>query len=200
MARYTGPKRRLERRENASLFGSDKWKKRPTLPGQHPVQRSRPSEYAVQFREKQKVKRIYGLLEKQFRIVVERSLSKKGNTGTILLQELEMRLDNIVFRLGLAKTRMQARQFVNHGHVLVNGSKVSIPSYRTNVGDEIELKGKIFASDSGKIRQEELKEFNVPNWLSDSKGGGKIASVPARSDLDQTIDERLIVEFYSRKL
>lgn len=198
MARYTGPKRRLERREGTSLFGSEAWKKRPTQPGQHPIQRSRPSEYAIQFREKQKVKRIYGLLEKQFRRVISTALKSTGNSGTILLQELELRLDNIVYRMGFAKTRMQARQFVNHGHVLVNGKKVSIPSYRVNIGDKIELKKKLTDSDAAKARAEELKETKVPGWLSGSKNKGEVLEIPKRSELDQSINERLIIEFYSR--
>jgi small subunit ribosomal protein S4 len=200
MARYTGPKRKLERRENTSLFGSEKWKKRPTLPGQHPVQRTRPSEYAIQFREKQKVKRIYGLLEKQFRRVVAEALKSTENSGTILLQELELRLDNILYKLGLAKSRMQARQFVNHGHVRVNKNKITIPSYRVNIGDKIELIEKISKSDAGKIRSEELKNAHVPKWLGKSGHSGEIISIPKRSELDQSINERLIIEFYSRKL
>jgi small subunit ribosomal protein S4 len=200
MARYTGPKRRLERREKASLFGSDKWQKRPTNPGQHPVQRSRPSEYAMQFREKQKVKRIYGLLEKQFSRAVAEAIQTKGNSGTILLQSLEMRLDNVVYRLGLAKTIMQARQFVNHGHVQVNGQKVDIPSYSVSIGDKITVKKKITDSDAGKVRAEELKDAFIPDWLNNSKSGGEIVAAPKRAQLDQTIDERLIIEFYSRKL
>lgn len=200
MARYIGPKRRLERREKVSLFGTEKWKDRGTNPGQHPVQRSRPSEFAVQFREKQKVKRIYGLLEKQFSKVVADSLRSKGNSGTVLLQKLEMRLDNVVYRLGLAKTRMQARQFVNHGHVQVNGRKMDIPSHIIKVGDKITVKKKITDGDAGKVRAEELKDVVVPEWLNNAKNSGEVIGVPTRAQLDQTINERLIIEYYSRKL
>ena len=141
MARYTGPKRKLERRENATLFGSEAWKKRPTPPGQHGnSRRSRPSAYAIQFREKQKVKRTYGLLEKQFKGIYLKAKKSTGNTGLRLLQLLELRLDNVVYRLGMAKTRMQARQIVNHGHVQVNGKKVDIPSFLCSVGDKITFK------------------------------------------------------------
>ncbi|MFW5702486.1 MAG: 30S ribosomal protein S4 [Candidatus Dojkabacteria bacterium] len=200
MARYTGPKRRLERREGTSLFGSEKWQKRPNQPGQHPISRGRPSEYAVQFREKQKVKRIYGVLERQFQRIVRDALDSEGNSGTALLQYLELRLDNVVYRLGLAKTRMQARQFVNHGHVDVNGAKVDVPSFRVRVGDKITLRKKIVSSDAAKAREEELAEAFVPEWLESSKNGGKVKGIPKRSELDQSIEERLIIEFYSRKL
>lgn len=199
MARYTGPKRRLERREGMTLFGTDKWRRRPTLPGQHPTQRSRPSEYAVQFREKQKLKRIYGLQEKQFSSTVKSATKALGNSGTVLLQNLELRLDNVIYRLGVAKTRMQARQFVNHGHVLVNEKKVSIPSYKVEVGDKIEIKSKLTDGDSAKARMEELKDAVVPTWLEQNKKGGKVVGVPKRAELDQSINERLIIEYYSRK-
>lgn len=199
MARYTGPKRRLERREGMTLFGTDKWRKRSTLPGQHPSQRSRPSEFAVQFREKQRLKRIYGLQEKQFRSVVKESIKSRGNSGTVLLQNLELRLDNVVYRLGFAKTRMQARQFVNHGHVTVNDIKVSIPSYKVNTGDKVQLKTKLVSGDAAQARAEELKDAVIPEWLAQDKNGGKVIGAPKRAELDQSINERLIIEYYSRK-
>ncbi len=198
--RYTGPKRKLERRENATLFGSDAWKKRPTLPGQHPISRKRPSNYAIQFREKQKVKRMYLMTEKQFRKFFGEAKKATGNTGTQFLQLLELRLDNIVYRLGLAKTRNQARQYINHGHVTINGNKVSTASYLVKVGDEISLKTKISDSDSHKQIREEIKQqkHTVPSWLSKLTSGGKVLSEPTRDQMDKSIKEQYIVEFYSR--
>lgn len=198
--RYTGPKRKLERRENATLFGSDAWKKRQTLPGQHPVSRKRPSNYAVQFREKQKVKRTYLMTEKQFRKFFDEAKKATGNTGTRFLQLLELRLDNVVYRLGLAKTRNQARQYVNHGHVTVNGNKVDIASYQVQVGDEIAIKPKLSESDAYRQTQEEIKQqkHTVPSWLSRLKTGGKVLAEPTRDQVDKSIKEQYIVEFYSR--
>lgn len=198
MARYTGPKRKLERREQTTLFSSNKWQARPGAPGQHPFTRGRLSEYGQQLREVQKVKRTYGLLEKQFRRLMQSAQKADGNTGTILLQLLESRLDNLIFKLGLAKTRMQARQFVTHGHVKVNGKKLDIPSYNAKVGDKIELDKKIMDSNMGQIIYAELEEVKVPEWLERSKNSGIFKSMPARSQLDQSINERLIIEFYSR--
>lgn len=198
MARYTGPKIKLERREGVSLFGSNKFEKRSGVPGQHPQTKGRPSEYSVQIREKQKLKRTYGVLEKQFRGMVDKAQKSTGNSGTILLQLLELRLDNIVFRMGLAKTRMQARQFVGHRHVKVNGQIVNIPSYTVKVGDKIELDKKIVDSELGKIIFAELKEYKAPAWLDAAGRSGSVVNVPSRSEIDQSINERLIIEFYSR--
>ncbi len=198
--RYTGPKRKLERRENATLFGSEAWKKRPTLPGQHGVSRKRPSNYAIQFREKQKVKRTYLMTEKQFRIFFDEAKKATGNTGTRFLQLLEMRLDNVVYRLGLAKTRDQARQFVNHGHITVNGKKLSIPSFRVKVGDEVSLSKKMDNKDISKQIAQEIKAEKraVPAWLERLKSGGKVTAEPVRENIDKSIKEQYIVEFYSR--
>lgn len=198
MARYTGPKRKLERRENTSLFGTDKWKKRPFPPGQHGQGRSRPSAYSIQFREKQKVKRTYGLLEKQFNNTYKRAAASKGNTGSILLQFLELRLDNVLYRLGFAKTRMQSRQIVNHGHVTVNGKKVDIPSFKCNVGDEIELSSKFQKSELVKLLKAEIISPDVPSWLNRTSNGGKLIEEPSRDQIDQGINEQLIIELYSR--
>jgi small subunit ribosomal protein S4 len=198
MARYTGPKRRLERREGVSLFGSNKWEKRPGKPGQHPFTRSRPSEFYVQVREKQKVKIIYGLLEKQFRGLVDLALKSESNSGTVLLQSLETRLDNIVFRLGYAKTRMQARQYVTHRHVTVNDKILNIPSYIVKPGDKIGMRTKIAEGDMYKVTSEDLKDYKVPAWLSRDGFTGKLLELPKRTDLDQSISENLIIEFYSR--
>ncbi len=198
MARYTGPKIKLERRENISLFGTDKWKKRPTPPGQHGASKGRPTNYAIQFREKQKVKRTYGLLERQFLKTFEQAQKSKGNTGSRLLQLLELRLDNVVYRLGMAKTRMQARQFVNHGHIKVNNKKVDIPSFSCKENDEITVSHKLINSDAFKIVREDLKNYIIPLWLESYSDGGKIKTSPQRKDSDRGINEQLIIEFYSR--
>ncbi|MBN1915972.1 30S ribosomal protein S4 [Candidatus Dojkabacteria bacterium] len=198
MARYTGPKWKISRREGASVYGDEKWKKRPTLPGQHPTSMKRPSNYAIQLREKQKVKRMYGLLEKQFRGVYQKATAATGNTGTRLLQLLEMRLDNVVYRLGFAKTRNQARQMVTHAHVKVNDKKVNIPSYIVKVGDQIMIKGAEKKDNCVALIKLETKNAKVPLWLSRVSEGGEIKSVPTREMMDPTIKEQLIVEFYSR--
>ncbi len=197
MARYTGPKRKLERREQATLFGSNAWQKRPGGPGEHPMSRRRPSEYATQLREKQKVKRMYGLLERQFRKTMHEALEVQGNTGTKLLQLLELRLDNVVYKLGLAKTRSQARQFVTHKHVKVDGKYLNIPSYIVKKGQKIELDEKVFNTmlSTGNITNE-TKE--VPAWLDRKDNTGSLLEIPKRSELDQSIDETLIIELYSR--
>jgi len=198
MARYTGPKRKLERRENFPLFGTNKYQKRAGNPGQHPMSRGRSSEYAVQIREKQKVKRIYGVLERQFSKIVTQALKAEGNSGTRLMQLLEARLDNVVFRSGFSKTRMQSRQFVAHGHVKVNGKLVDIPSYQVAVGDEIELDSKIADNAMGKVIYKELEEYKVPAWIDVKGMTAKVEKIPSRDQLDQAINERLIIEFYSR--
>lgn len=194
MARYTGPKWKISRRENADVYGSDKWRRRQTLPGVHPVSRGRPSGYAIQFREKQKVKRMYGLLEKQFRRVYEKASKETGNTGTRLLQLLEMRLDNVVYKMGLAKSRNQARQFVTHGHITVDGKKLDIPSAIVKVGSSIDYDERFAKTDVAKLIKAENKKLEVPAWLD----GGQVKSVPTRDMLDQSIKEQLIVEYYSR--
>ncbi len=194
MARYTGPKWKISRRENYDVFGDESWKKRPNPPGVQAVSKSRPSNYAVQFREKQKVKRMYGLMEKQFKKIYIDATKATGNTGTIMLQLLETRLDNVVYKLKLAKTRNQARQFVTHGHVLVNGAKLDIPSYKLSVGDEVSLTSKFQKEDHIKILQAELKNVKLPEWLKN----GKVQSLPTRDMIDQGIEEQLIIEFYSR--
>lgn len=199
MARYTGPKRRLERRENATLFGTEGWKKRAYVPGQHGASsKSRPSSYAFQFREKQKVKRMYGLMERQFRNTYQLALKSPGNSGTRLLQLLELRLDNVVYKLGLAKNRIQARQFVSHGHIKVNGKKNDIPSYTCKIGDQIELKTKLAEGEFMRGIKAELKNIKVASWLEELSNGGTIKSEPTRDQIDKSINERLIIELYSR--
>ncbi|MDD3647365.1 MAG: 30S ribosomal protein S4 [Candidatus Dojkabacteria bacterium] len=198
MARDLSPKWKRCRREKYSLFDDDKWKKRPTLPGQHGVSTSRPSSYAIRFREKQKLKRIYGLLERQFKRFFKIAGESEGNTGTRLLQLLELRLDNLVYRLGLAPTRSAARQLVNHGHITVNGKKVSIPSYIGKVGDEIYLKTQSQKKEFTKILAEGSKKTKVPAWLSRLAGGGRIKMEPSREMIDKGINEGYVVEYYSR--
>lgn len=198
MARDLSPKWKRSRREKFSLFDDDKWKRRPTFPGEHPVSTSRPSSYAIRFREKQKVKRIYGLLERQFRRFFKMATRVKGNTGEKLLQLLEMRLDNTVYRLGLAPSRMAARQLVTHGHITVNSKKVNIPSYIVRVGDEIYLKESSKKKEFSKIFAEQSRKSRLPGWLSKLAGGGKVKMAPTRDMADKAINEQLIVEYYSR--
>ena len=197
MARYTGSKWKQSRRENYDLFGNSKWRKRPTLPGQHPVSKGRPSNYAIQFREKQKVKRMYGMLEKQFHKTYESAIKSTGNTGLRLLQLLELRLDNVVYKLGMANSIFQARQFVTHGHILVNGKKLNIPSYTVKVNDVIEYSPKFAKGSIVQIIQTDnkAKKIIVPAWLENSK----VVSLPTREMIDQGIKEQLIIELYSRQ-
>lgn len=199
MARYTGPKWRINRRENSTVVTStEKWRKRPTAPGQFPVAKKRASEYATQFREKQKVKRMYGMQERQFRRFFGLAQKAAGNTGTRFLQLLELRLDNVIYRLGFAKTRNQARQLVTHGHVIVNGEKHNIPSYIMRPGDEVKVNDKTMSKDAFKLLLEEMKNVQVPMWLEKYKDGGKINAEPTRDQLDQSIKERMIIELYSK--
>ncbi len=200
MAKYVGPKDRLSRRENFDLFGAGTKLTRLTVPpGVHgPKGFTRaPSQYGRQLREKQKAKRLYGLLEKQFRRYVEEALKTKGNTGEALLVSLEKRLDNVIFRLGIAPGRPSARQIVSHGHVLVNGKKVNIPSYNLVVGDTVSLDS--VASGIPEIKKaSERKDFKIPSWLERKALVGKVAGVPRREDISEPISEQDIVEFYSR--
>lgn len=209
MARYTGPKFRLDRREGTNLFLKGKRsasakhplnKKGAVPPGQH-GQRSlnkKVSEYGMQLREKQKVKRMYGLLERQFRKYYEKAAKKQGATGETLLQFLETRLDNIVYRLGFASSRAQARQLTSHGHVLVNSIKVNIPSYNVSVGDVISLKSKANNFELVKEASAEVEGEKLAQWLERKALVGKLKRVPAREDIAAEINEQAIVEFYSR--
>lgn len=205
MARIRSGKNKIIRRERYDVYPrlgdtsqTNKRTEKRTAPGEHP-NFSRMTQYAIQFREKQKVKRMYGLLEKQFRRFYSIASRRQGETGLALLQLLEMRLDNVVYRAGMAKTRDQARQLVNHGHVLVNGKKVSIPSYITELGDKVELKEGI-----SKLNwYEEIVKINdayqAPGWIS--KEGLTKATVsrqPDREEMDLGINEQYIVEFYSK--
>ena len=208
MARYTDASCRLCRREGEKLFlkGEKCYtekcgvQKRAYAPGQHGQQKKKMSEYGMQLREKQKARRFYGILESQFRKYFEMAARKKGVTGENLLQILETRLDNVVYRLGLATSRAEARQFVNHGHFLVNGKRLDIPSYLVNAGDEIGLSEKIKKS----VRVKEIEEMAggrvVPQWLSYNKDEytGKVLQLPGREDVDLQVKEHLIVELYSK--
>ncbi len=200
MARYTGPKVKQERREGVSLFGKNK-RQRKDLPGSGTSKgrQSRPSEYAIQMRETQKLKRTYGVLERQFSNIIKDALKSTGNSGTRLLQLLELRLDNVVYKMNFAKSRMQARQLVTHGHVKVNAKKLDIPSFRVSIGDEIEIDADVLAG----LNIEEIKKSEAGNepkiaWLDRSSNSGKVLLIPQRAELDQGINERLIIEFYSR--
>ena len=206
MAKYINADCRLCRREGTKLFlkgercTSKKCaiEKRVGVPGVHPTTRKKASEYAIQLREKQKVKRAYGLLEKQFHGYYEEATRQKGKTGEVMLSLLERRLDNVCYRLGLGASRAQARQIVNHTHITVNGKKVNIPSYQVKVGDVIAVKEKSAKSElfAG------IKEARVivPKWLEfdAAKLTGKVIALPARDDIDLTIAENRIIELYSK--
>jgi small subunit ribosomal protein S4 len=208
MARYTGPVCRLCRRERMKLFLKGTRcmgpkcaiERRPYPPGQHGRGRIKESEYLVQLREKQKARRIYGVLEKQFRRYYEEATHAKGVTGTRLLQLLELRLDNVVYRGGLAMSRDQARQFVTHGHFQVNGRKVDIPSYRVKAGDVVAVRER--SHSVGRIV--EAAAFaagrHIPEWLILEAGELKISVVsePARGVIDVPVQEQMIVELYSK--
>lgn len=206
MARYTGPKNRLARREGTDLgMKTPGSKAHGSLlrrlnvpPGAHgPKGRRKLSDFGTQLREKQKARRLYGVLEKQFRNYFERAMKVKGNTGEALLQELERRLDNIVYRMRLAPTRTSARQFVGHGHVLVNNAKVTIPSYQIKINDVVTLKPKALEIPAVKKLLED-KNAPIPQWIERKGAVGKIVRIPDRSEVSAEINEQLIVEFYSR--
>ncbi|HON72596.1 MAG TPA: 30S ribosomal protein S4 [bacterium] len=208
MSRYTEAKCRLCRREGAKLFLKGEkcssvkciLEKRKAAPGQHGITRVRFSEYRLRLREKQKARRIYGISETQFRNYFELASKRKGVTGETLLQLLERRLDNVLYRLGFAASRSQARQLIAHGHVLVNGKKLDIPSYLVKPGDRIALKGKIMSGDLGETLKERVTEVRLPSWLevNSDQLEGMVRSLPSRQEIDIPVNEQLIVEFYSR--
>ena len=206
MARYTGPKCKLARREGTDLFlkstrrSFDSKCKAETRPGQHGAKAARVSDYGHQLREKQKVKRIYGVLEKQFRRYFAEANRRKGNTGENLLQLLETRLDNVIYRIGFGSTRAEARQLVNHKAIEVNGHVVNIPSYQVKPEDVITVRQKA-KKQARLIEALELAEkVGFPAWVSvdRQKMEAVFKSVPERIDLDSDINEQLIVELYSR--
>lgn len=202
MARYLGPRTRVSRRFGQFIVGSGKALERRNYPaGQHGQKSRRKfSEYAIGLKEKQKLRYSYGLLERQFRRTFESAKKERGITGERFLQLLETRLDSVVFLLGLAKTRAAARQFVNHGHIRVNGHKLDISSYSVQPGDEVEVKNSSASRQMATRNLEENRIRNVPGWLSLTPEQFKAVMVrlPTREEMDQTINEQLIVEFYSR--
>jgi small subunit ribosomal protein S4 len=201
VARYTGPKNRVSRRLGADVFDTRRsgLEKRPYPPGQHGRGRIRETEYLLQLREKQKARAIYGLLEKQFRNLYEEANRRPGITGETLLQMLELRLDNVVFRAQFGSTRPQARQLVNHGHVNVNGRRVDIPSFRVKIGDVVELRQK---SKSMIVVQHNIDTLDraVPPWLEADLANHKVTvrSLPLREHIQIPVREQLIVELYSK--
>ena len=206
MARYIGPKNKLSRREGRDLLlksGIRSYESKcrsETIPGQHGRRRGRLSDYGIQLREKQKVRRIYGVMEKQFRNYYKQAARKKGVTGTNLLQYLEGRLDNVVYRLGFASTRSEARQLVSHKAVKVNESVVNIPSYQVSVGDTVSLTDKSKNQDRVKQALEISTSRPDCDWLKVDKNdfSGVYNAVPERDQLDSDINENLIVELYSK--
>ncbi len=203
MGRFTGPKTKVSRRYGVPIFGPSKSLERKNYPpGMHGPKGSRrkQSEYAIALGEKQKLRYQYGLLERQFRRIFQTALRKRGVTGETLLQLLETRIDNVVFRLGLANTRRAARQLVGHGHVTVNGRTVNISSYNVKPGDEVMIK------DKPKSRQLALRNLEltqivpVPDWLTVDRDNfkGSVAHLPSREEMQPIVNEQLIVELYSR--
>lgn len=200
MAKYNGPKDRLSRREGFDLFGKGaKLTRLSILPGMHGQKRMRSqSQYGKQLREKQKVKRIYGVLEKQFRIYVNLALKSRGNTAEVLLTLLETRLDNVVFRLGFTSNRPSARQIVSHRHVLVNGKKLNIPSYNVKISDTIMLSSKAISNIEDVKKVLSQKEPKIPSWLRRKAVVGEVLRKPKLDDIIEPISMQDIIEFYSR--
>ncbi|MDR0549912.1 MAG: 30S ribosomal protein S4 [Deltaproteobacteria bacterium] len=208
MARYTEAVCRICRRENTKLFlkgdrcyaNKCAFERRSHAPGQHGGRRGKLSDYGTQLREKQKVKRTYGLLEKQFRSLFDQAVRQKGVTGANLLILLERRLDNIVYRLGFASSRNQARQLVTHGHFLVNDHKVDIPSYLVKGGDSVTLREKSRQNLNVQQSLETVARRGTPRWLELDKAAfsGRVKELPLREDLTMTVSEQLIVELYSK--
>lgn len=200
MARYTGPKRRLSRREGIPLFAKDiKSIERKGIipPGQHGLgRRRRTSEYGLQLREKQKTKRIFGLLERQFKHYFDKASKIRGATGLALLELLETRLDNIVYKLGFTNSRAQARQLVSHGHIKVDNKKVTIPSYIVKIGQTIALSDKLL--DNTQVKKSLEVQITLPEWLDRQATVGKVLRTPTRDEMEQGVNEQLVVEYYSR--
>jgi small subunit ribosomal protein S4 len=202
MARYTGPRVRISRRFGTPIFGSSKYLERKNYPpGMHgPKARRKQTDYALGLIEKQKLRYYYGLQERQFHGVYQRALQKRGVTGETMLQILETRLDNVVYHLGFAGTRAAARQMVTHGHVLVNGKKVSIPSYSLKVNDLIEVKNTNVSRQMATRGMEISTSRTVPDWLSLDKNAfkGSVLRIPSREDIQPIANDQAVVEFYSR--
>ena len=206
MARYLGPKLKLSRREGTDLFlksgvrAIDTKCKIDNAPGVHGARRGRLSEYGVQLREKQKVRRIYGVLEKQFRNYYKEAARLKGNTGANLLQLLEGRLDNVVYRMGFGATRAEARQLCSHKAILVNGKVVNVPSFKVAANDVVSIREKAKTQSRIKAALEVAEQREKPTWIEvdSSKMEGTFKRLPERSDLSADINEQLIVELYSK--
>jgi small subunit ribosomal protein S4 len=208
MARYTEAVCRLCRREGGKLFLKGtrcytkkcSFERRPTPPGQHGVRRRKMGDFGIQLREKQKMRRVYGVLERQFRNYYREAESHTGVTGEALLQKLESRLDNVVFRLGFASSRAQARQLVAHGHFAVNGTATNVPSYSMKPGDRVEVRESRRSREAFKTVKETLRSHQAPEWLSldAAKLAGSVASVPRRDQMPLDLAEQLVVEYYSR--
>jgi len=208
MARYTESVCRLCRREGAKLFlkGTRCYSKkcaferRPSPPGQHGVRRRKMGDFGIQLREKQKVRRVYSVLERQFRNYFVEAGNQDGMTGENLLRFLETRMDNVVFRLGFASSRAQARQLVAHGHFAVNGVPTDIPSYKLKPGDRIEVRESRRERDPFKIAKDTLRSHQAPEWLSlePARLAGNVLSLPRRDQMPLDLNEQLVVEFYSR--
>ena len=208
MARYTGPVERIERRLGVSLelkgerrlAGKSALDRRPYAPGQHGQRRAKISEYGLQLREKQKMKYYYGVLEKQFRRFFKEANRQEGNTGENLIRLLERRLDNVVYRMGFATTRRFARQLVTHGHILVNGKKVNIPSYLVKEGDRIEIREKSKNNPQIQRAVELSQQTGIAPWVDvdREKLVGVFQRIPERSEVNIPVDERLVVELYSK--
>jgi small subunit ribosomal protein S4 len=201
MARYTGPATRISRRLNVDLVGGDSsFERRPYPPGQHGRSRIKQSEYLLQMQEKQKAKFSYGVLEKQFRRYYREATGMQGKTGDNLLQILESRLDNVIYRAGIARTRRQARQMVSHGHFLVNGVKTDIPSFRVSQYDIIDIKPKSLQTTPFQIARETYGERPVPGWLQVLPNNLRVLvhQLPERAQIDIPVQEQLIVELYSK--
>lgn len=206
MARYTGPSCRLCRREGQKLFLKGERcystkcaiEKRNYAPGQHGQSRKKTSDYGLQLREKQKAKRFYGILETQFRNYFDKAAKKKGITGENLLIMLETRFDNVVFRMGFASSRKEARQLVRHGHFTIDGKKIDIPSYEVKLGANLQVREK--SASSPKFKEIKDMAISVPSWITVdvSKLEGKVVAIPTREDIDTPIAEHLIVELYSK--
>ena len=208
MARYTGPACKLCRREGVKLFlkgercttGKCAIDRRHSAPGQHGAANKKVREYGMHLREKQKSRRYYGVLEKQFVNLYKEAERLEGMTGENLLRLLECRLDNVVYRIGMAESHREARQLVRHGHFTVNGKKVDIPSYTLKAGDVVALKNTSRSSDKFKGLIEGLEKATFPKWLEVNKEAvsAKVVSLPTREDIDFDVNEQLIVEFYSK--
>ena len=202
MARYTGPRVRISRRFGIPIFGPTKYLERRNYgPGVHgPKSRHKHTDYGLGLIEKQKLRYYYGLMERQFRGVYEKALKRRGVTGEQMLQILETRLDNVVYHLGFANTRAAARQMTSHGHIMVNGRKVNIPSYSLKVNDVIEVKNSNVSRQLATKNLEVAMSRAVPDWLSLNKEGfkGTVMRIPTRDEIQPIANEQAVVEFYSR--